>query len=103
MSNPEDNGEQPEKAAFQRLEAMVGKALDEISVLRARAEEAEARGAEFEELVKRFTQDEGEASRLLSRLERLEAENADLSSRLERGREGVERLLAKIRFLEEQK
>ncbi len=39
---------------------------------------------------------------MLTRLKRLEAENADLRSRLTRGRAGVDRLLAKIRFLENQ-
>ena len=38
-----------------------------------------------------------------TRLKSLEVENADLTRRLDDGREGVERLLAKIRFLEEQR
>jgi hypothetical protein len=40
---------------------------------------------------------------LLTRLQRLEEENADLRSRVERGRAGVDRLLAKVRFLENQR
>jgi hypothetical protein len=39
---------------------------------------------------------------MVSRLRALEEENADLRSRIDQGREGVERLLAKIRFLENQ-
>ena len=44
--------------------------------------------------------DEGEADRILTRLHTLEEENGDMRHRLEQGREGVDRLLAKIRFLE---
>jgi hypothetical protein len=39
---------------------------------------------------------------MLTRLEKLESENQDLLFRVEKGKEGVERLLARIRFLEEQ-
>jgi len=52
--------------------------------------------------VQRFTGDEAEAGRLLSRLKRLESENEDLRGRLDRGRAGVERMIARIRFLENQ-
>ena len=38
----------------------------------------------------------------LEELESLEEENADLRDRVTRGREGVKRLLARIRFMEEQ-
>ena len=38
----------------------------------------------------------------MSRLKGLEQENADLRARLERGRDGVDRMLARIRFLENQ-
>jgi hypothetical protein len=37
-----------------------------------------------------------------ARLNRLEAENRDLHERIARGREAVERLIARIRFLENQ-
>ena len=39
---------------------------------------------------------------LVERLTDLESRNRELNERLEEGREGVERLLARIRFLEEQ-
>jgi len=38
----------------------------------------------------------------MTRLKRLEDENAELRDRLEAGREGVERMIARIRFLENQ-
>ena len=102
MSKSGDNGGQPEQEAFAALEGAVGLALDRLAHMTRRAEEAETKSAELGELVKRFTGDEAEAGRFLTRLKRLEEENTDLSGRLEQGRAGVERLLAKIRFLENQ-
>lgn len=103
MSRSGDDGERPERAAFKLLERTVGDALESLQKLRARAEEAEGHSEELQEVVKRFTEDEAAAGRLLTKLRTLEGENADLRDRLEKGRQGVERLLAKIRFLEEQR
>ncbi|MGD8319447.1 MAG: hypothetical protein PVJ02_03305 [Gemmatimonadota bacterium] len=103
MSSAEGRVEQPERGAFRELEQTVGRVLERLGDLKLRAESAEARSAELQELVRRFTGDEAEAGRLLSRLRSLEEENADLRERVEKGREGVERLLARIRFLEEQR
>ncbi|KPJ84292.1 MAG: hypothetical protein AMS19_01175 [Gemmatimonas sp. SG8_23] len=92
-----------------RLEAAVEKLLERLGdestrteAERERGNAAEARAAELAELVRRFTGNEGEADRLMSRLKRLEEENADLRTRLERGRDGVDRMIARIRFLENQ-
>ena len=38
----------------------------------------------------------------MTRIRTLEEENADLRARLERGRDGVDRMIARIRFLENQ-
>ena len=73
----------------------------QFATMKGRASEAESKSAEFEELVKRFTGDDKEAGRLLTRLRDLESQNTDLKERLELGREGVERLIARIKFLEE--
>ncbi len=107
MSEPGDNGGAPEAAAFDRLEAAIGQLVERLEAsgasvqeAEARATAAEARTAELAELVKRVTGDEAEAGRLMSRLKGLEQENADLRTRLERGRDGVDRMLARIRFLE---
>jgi predicted nuclease with TOPRIM domain len=102
VSKPAVNG-RSEREALGALEGAVGRALDELARATARAEAAEARCTELGKLMKRFTGDEGEAGRLLTRLQRLEEENADLRSRVERGRAGVDRLLAKVRFLENQR
>lgn len=103
MSNGGGNGQQPDRDALKRLEGVVKKALAGLEEARRRAEAAEAKGVELETLVKRFTEDAGEPVRLLSKLESLEAENTDLRARVQLGSEGVQRLLAKIRFLEEQR
>lgn len=103
MSNPEGSQGRPEREALKGLERTAAQAVKRLQALRARAEEAEARSAEFQELLKRFTADGGEAGRLLTRLRTLEAENADLRARLDKGREGVDRMLARVRFLEEQR
>jgi septal ring factor EnvC (AmiA/AmiB activator) len=103
VSKPEGNGGQPERAAFAELEGAVSQALDRLATVTARATELEETRTELEEIVRRFTGDEAEAGRMLSRLGRLEAENEELKSRLAEGRAGVDRLLKKIRFLEEQR
>ena len=101
MSNTEVDGGQPERAAFQELDSAVGELIEELVTLKGRASEAESKSAELEELVQRFTGDDAEAGRLLTRLRDLESENTDLKARLDRGREGVDRLIARIKFLEE--
>ncbi|MHB1193855.1 MAG: hypothetical protein ACYC6F_12510 [Longimicrobiales bacterium] len=103
MSNPEDSAGKTEKAALHELERAVGGALERLRSLRARADESEARERDLQELLRRFTGDPEEAGRLLGRMRELQAENADLRERLGRGREGVERILARLRFLEEQR
>lgn len=103
MSNPGGKAEQADRQALQSLEKAVGRALEQLDDFRSRSHDAESKSAELTELLQRFTKDQGEAPRLLSRLTALEGENRDLRGRLEKGREGVERLLARIRFLEGQR
>ena len=67
MSKPEDNGAVSEQAAFAVLEGAVGQALDRLTRVTQRAQAAETKNAELSELVKRFTGDEGEAGRMLTR------------------------------------
>lgn len=103
MSNPEDSAALAEKAAVRELDKAVGRAVERLRSLRSRTEEAEVRARDLQELLHRFTADPEEAGRLLGRMRALEAENAELRQRLGRGREGVERMLARLRFLEEQR
>lgn len=96
MSNTGGNQGQPERLALQELDAAVGGLIEELAATAAKS-------ADLEELVKRFTGDDAEATRLLTRLKEIEAENTDLKARFELGRAGVDRLLARIKFLEEQR
>jgi hypothetical protein len=103
VSKSEPNTDINERVAFLQLERVVGQALSRLESSRLRAEAAEAKSAELQELLRRFTEDGEEAGRMITRLRTLEAENADLRDRLERGRDGVERVLARIRFIEGQR
>ena len=103
MSNPAGNGEGLEQAAFIELERIVDAALRHLGEVTRRAEMAEDRNAEFEALIKRFAGDEGDAAKVLHRLAELEEDNENMRSRLEAGQVSVDKLIAKIRFMEEQK
>ena len=102
MSKPEDNSAPPDKLAFQALERAVTDVLAHLGKLEDRLARAEARGVELGEVVKRFTGDRPDGGQLLTHIQSLEEENGDLRQRLEEGREGVDRMLARIRFLESQ-
>ena len=104
MSNPEREREQgnPVLEEFQRLGSAVEAAVHRIRKLGRELDEARAQASRLEDQLRRFTGGEEAPSELLARLGRLEGENRVLRERLEKGREGVERMLARIRFLEEQ-
>jgi hypothetical protein len=53
-------------------------------------------------MLKGVTSGEGGPRDMIAKLHILEEENRDLRRRLDEGREGVDRLLAQIKFLEEQ-
>ncbi len=95
-------GEATDRQALARLERAVGELLDEVDRLRGQSSRSEARVRDLEGLLRRFTKGEDDPARLLARLARVEAENEDLKGRIQEGRDGVERLLARIRFLEDQ-
>lgn len=94
---------QGERAALQALEGAVGRLLERVQTLTRTADKADQRRAEVEELLRRITTGDESPARMHVRLRELEVENDDLRARLGEGRETVERLLARIRFLEEQR
>jgi predicted RNase H-like nuclease (RuvC/YqgF family) len=102
-SGPGADVDRPEAAALVALERAVEEALARLRDALERATVAEARTAELQRIVERVTGDSGEARRLVGTLGSLEEENGELRRRVEEGRAGVERLLAKIRFLEDQR
>jgi hypothetical protein len=104
VSKQEDSQQQgfSEVEAFDRLEAAVDAALARVERLQGELGAARAQAGEMQTLLRKFTGGEEDPAQLLSRLQRLEDENGVLTERLRKGREGVQKLLARIRFLEEQ-
>jgi chromosome segregation ATPase len=88
--------------AFKDLEGAVTRALGELEQLRRQADESQLRSGELETLLDSFRAGDESPADMKARLNRLEAENRDLHERIARGREAVERLIARIRFLENQ-
>ena len=82
------------------LEEAVARALAELDRLRGELDESQQRAGELETLLGSFRVGDDNPADMKARLNRLEAENRELYERIARGREGVERLLARIRFLE---
>lgn len=95
--------ETPERAALERLGEAVDQAVRQVGELRDRARAAESRTRELEALLARFSSGEEDPGAYIERLKALEDENSDLRGRIEHGREAAKRLLARIRFLEEQR
>ena len=88
--------------AVERLEIAVSAALARVELLEGEVVRMNAQGQELEGLLKGVTSGEAGPREMIAKLHILEEENRDLRRRLEEGREGVDRLLAQIRFLEEQ-
>ena len=102
-NNDSDNVTVTPAAAIKRLKAAVTSAVDEVNRLRGEVARMEAQGDELEGLIRGVTSGEDSPREMIDRISILEEENRDLRARLNQGREGVDRLLARIRFLEEQK
>lgn len=90
-----------EREALTRLEAVVGRLIDRSEELSARASKAEARARELETLLKRFAKGDSDPALLQATVTALRSEAEDLRKRLHAGREGVDRILSRMRFLEE--
>lgn len=91
------------EGALEGLEGSVTRAVDRIRELEGRLRAAEARRREVEALLARMTSGEESPVDMQDRMRELEAQNGDFRRRLDEGREGIERLLTRIRFLEEQR
>lgn len=92
-----------ERAALKALEGAVGGLLERVSALAKRAERADTRREELEELLRSITTGDESPASMHVRLRELENENVELRDRLGRGRDTVERLVARLRFLEDQR
>jgi chromosome segregation ATPase len=87
---------------FRNLEEAVVRTLAELDRLRGELDQSQQRSGELETLLGSFRVGDDNPADMKARLNRLEAENRELQERIARGRESVERLLARIRFLETQ-
>lgn len=99
----EANADRTDRQALARLESSVTRILEETARLRAGSRRAEARILELEALLRRFAKGDEDPAQLQARVTRLEAENHELKKRIRKGRDGVERLISRIRFLEDQR
>ena len=95
------SGGPPRPPGLDRLAEAVADAVQEIESLRARLAQAEARVGESDELLREFVGGKQDPADLARRLNQLEEENKALRARIEDGRASVERVLAKIQFMED--
>lgn len=101
MSSPAED--KPDREAFGRLDRVVERLVDRVSKLEEGLRVSRERARKLEGLLERFRSGDEDPAALSEELARARSENEELRSRLERGRKSVERLLARIRFLEDQR
>jgi hypothetical protein len=85
-----------------RLEQKVRALIERHDALIARADRADNRVRELELALRNVSAGEIDPMALAERTRALEAENRDLLDRLNRARESVHRILARMRFTEEE-
>lgn len=85
------------------LETAVDRAVAELRATRKRAGEAEERAARSDELLREFVDGTQDPAALSRQVADLEAENEALRSRIRQGRQGIDHILARIRFLEDRR
>ena len=86
-----------------RLEEVVGRLIEDRRRLDEHVQQTDARVRDLEGLLRRFTKGETDPASLQAKIARLEAENEALRERMRQGREGVDRLLSRVRFLDERR
>ena len=103
MSNPEQAPQAPDASEpFARLESAVRRLIRQSAELRTELRSARARNQELMELLAPIAEGEAGPESVVERLRAAEDERRELEGRLERGRQVVERMMARIRFLEDQ-
>lgn len=86
---------------FAALSQAVTRALARIRELEGELKRTRARRDEVEALLQRMTAGEENPAHMAQRLKKLDRENGELRSRLGSGREIADRLLARVRYLQE--
>lgn len=103
MSNPEPAQRAPDASeTFARLESAVRRLIRQSAELRAELQAVRERNRELTGLLAPVAQGEASPESMVERLRAAEEQRRELEQRLARGREVVERMMARIRFLEEQ-
>ncbi len=102
MPASEDVTPDPRKR-LRSLEKAVERLIDRLEEAEGRVSAAEKRRNEVEKLLRQMTNGKADPAAMSERLGQLEAENSDLRERVDRGLEGVERLLSRVRFMEDQR
>lgn len=104
MSYAGDEAPRPgHRAEWDRLELAVRRLLEDYQLSRNRAANAERRIGELEAALEALAGGGPDPIALSERIEELEAENLELVERLARARQEVERIMARLQFLEGQR
>lgn len=91
-----------ERQALSRLEDAVLQLIESRADIESRALEAQERIDGLEKQLRQSQEGDRDVTMLRDTLGELKAQNADLRARISEGREGVDRLLSRIRFLDDQ-
>ena len=83
------------------LERAVNVLVEHYASLTEMLEAAEQRNQKLNELVKQHVGSDAEPDSFVRRYRKLERENTDLKARIEEGKAGIDRALARIRFIED--
>ena len=102
-SHGANGGEGGHLAEMGPLDEVVNRVVAELQTLRTRVKSAEERATQSDELLRQFVGGQQDPGALSRRVEELEAENESLRARIAEGRAGVDRALAKVRFLEDRR
>ena len=97
----ESKADAPDGKACGRLETAVARLLKEHAAALGRVRAAETRLQELEKRLNDARKSGADPSQLQETIGLLRERNAELEKRIDAGRAGVDRLLSRVRFLEE--
>jgi chromosome segregation ATPase len=97
----ESRTDSPDGKAFGRLETAVARLLKEHAAALGRVRAAEARLKELDKRLNDARKSGADPVHLQETITQLRERNAELEKRIDAGRAGVDRLLSRVRFLEE--
>lgn len=89
------------RSGFEALSQAIDRALARIEELELELHRTRARRDEVEALLQRMTVGEENPAHMAQRLKKLDRENGELRGRLTAGQEIADRLLARVRYLQE--